>query len=99
LNDTQKDQVYSALAQAQLNTQDPNWIKANVSNPSNPTVLLEAQAQAKEDALAKILTPDQLATYHQQAQAQLDMQKSIMQNFSPSQVKAPAVNPTTAPSP
>jgi len=84
LNDSQKDQVYSALAQEQIDTQDPNWIKANVPNGgTDPMAVMDAQAKAKEDALAKILTPDQLATYHQQAQSQLDMQKAMMQKFSP----------------
>jgi len=82
LSDSQKDQVYSALAQVQSDSTDPNWIKNNVANIStNPLAILDAQAKAKEDALAKILTPDQLATYHQQAQSQLDMQKSMMQKL------------------
>jgi hypothetical protein len=84
LSDSQKDQVYSALAQSQVDTQDPSWIKNNVPNgATDPVAIMEAQAQAKEAALAKILSPDQLATYHQQAQSQLDMQKAIMQKFSP----------------
>jgi hypothetical protein len=83
LSETQKDQVYNALYQAQLDTQDPNWIKNNVgANATNPTAILDAQAKAKEDALAKVLTPDQLATYHQQAQSQLEMQRTMMQKFS-----------------
>ena len=80
LSESQKDQAYNALAQAQLQSQDPKWIKANATM-SDPTSILDAQAKAKEDALSKILTPDQLATYHQQAQSQLDMQKSMMQKF------------------
>jgi len=84
LSDSQKDQAYSALAQVQADMQDPNWIKANMSTrPTDPTAILDAQAKAKEDALAKILTPDQLATYHQQAQGQLDMQKAMMQKLTP----------------
>ena len=95
LTDSQKDQVYSALAQVQLDTQDPTWIKNNVTtSPTNPLAMLDAQAKAKEDALAKILTPDQLATYHQQAQSQLDMQKAMMQKFTlPSAATAPAATP------
>ena len=85
LSDSQKDQVYTALYQVQQNAQDPNWIKNNMTaspgSPANPSAFLDAQAKAKEDALAKILTPDQLATYHQQAQSQLDMQKSMMQKL------------------
>ena len=110
LSDSQKDQVYTALYQVQQNAQDPNWIKNNMTaspgSPANPSAFLDAQAKAKEDALAKILTPDQLATYHQQAQAQLDMQKSMMQNFSNGQVhsvftvtQSPASAPAPAPAP
>jgi hypothetical protein len=84
LNDTQKDQVYSALAQEQIDTQDPNWIKANVPDgATDPVAVMEAQAKAKEDALSKILTPDQLATYHQQAQSQLNMQETMIQKIMP----------------
>ena len=93
LNDSQKDQVVNALYQTQLDTQDPDWIKKNVSNVAgNPMAILDAQAKAKEDALAKILTSDQLATYHQQAQSQLNMQKAMMKSFMP----AAPVTPTPA---
>jgi hypothetical protein len=96
LNDTQKDQVANALYQVQLNSQDPAWIKQNVTvGASNPLAILDAEAKAKEDALAKILTPDQLAAYHQQAQSQLTMQRAMMQKFAP---PAPAA-PTPAPAP
>jgi hypothetical protein len=101
LNDSQKDQVYSALAQVQIDTQDPKWIKNNVTNMStDPAAILDAQAKAKEDALSKILTPDQLAIYHQQAQSQIDMQKAMMQKFSPpagASVAAPAPASPTIP--
>jgi cell division septum initiation protein DivIVA len=84
LSDSQKDQAYSALAQAQLDTQDPNWIKNNIPNASSdPMAVLEAQAKAKEAALANILTPDQMAIYHQQAQSQLAMQQAMMQKIMP----------------
>jgi len=83
LSDSQKDQMYSALAQEQIDTQDPTWIKNNTPNgAADPIAMMDAQAKAKEDALSKILTPDQMATYHQQAQSQLDMQKVIIQNMS-----------------
>jgi len=103
LSDTQKDQVGSALMQVQLDTQDPTWIKNNVTtNSTNPLAILDAQAKAKEDALSKILTPEQLATYHQQAQSQLDAQKAMMQKFMPptpaAPVAAPAPTPATGPS-
>jgi hypothetical protein len=97
LSDSQRDQVGTALYQVQLDTQDPAWIKNNVTtSPTNPLAILDAQAKAKEDALSKILSPDQLATYHQQAQSQLDMQKSMMQKFMPATPAAPA--PAPAPS-
>ena len=82
LSDSQKDQAYTALYQAQMDTQDPNWIKNNV-NPSDPSAIMDAQAAAKDAALAKILTPDQMATYRQQELSQLAMQKSMMQSLSP----------------
>jgi hypothetical protein len=81
LTDSQKDQVDAALYQ--LNTQGANGIKSTSVNPSDPTAFLDGQAQAKEDALAKILTPDQLAVYHQQAQSQLQTQKAMMQKLMP----------------
>jgi len=53
LNDSQKDQVYSALAQVQVDSQDPGWIKNNVPNMStDPAAILDAEAKAKEDALS-----------------------------------------------
>jgi hypothetical protein len=94
LSDTQKDQVANALYQVQLNSQDPAWIKQNVTtSASNPLSILDAQAKAKEDALSKILTPEQLAAYHQQAQSQLDLQKAMMQKFMPATAAAPAPAP------
>jgi hypothetical protein len=97
LSDAQKDQVGSALYQTQMNMQDPAWLKANMpSNPSDPLAIIDAQAKAKEDALAKILTPDQLATYHQQAQSQLALQKSMMQKFMPGAPAAPVPAPATS---
>jgi hypothetical protein len=97
LTDSQKDQVYNALYQVQMNSQDPNWIKNNPVNRSDPTGFLDAQAKAKEDALSKILTPDQLATYHQQAQSQLDTQKAMMQKFMPpTAAGAPVSAPASA---
>jgi hypothetical protein len=88
LSDAQKDQVYSALYQVQTTTTDPNWIKNNSGTGWGPIGMLEAQAKAKEDALAKILTPDQLATYHQQAQSQMELSKSMLQ-MTPTSGSAP----------
>jgi Spy/CpxP family protein refolding chaperone len=72
LNDTQKDQVYAALYQVQMNSQDPDWIKANTGTTTTGTPMsaYDVQNQARQAALAKILTPDQLATYNAQAQSQ-----------------------------
>jgi hypothetical protein len=95
LSDSQKDQVYTALTQVQLQAQDPNWIKSNV-NPADPSAILDAQAKAREDALSKILTPDQLTTYQQQAQSMLSMQKAMLKKFMPA--AASAAPAATAPS-
>jgi len=92
LTETQKDQVFNALSQLQSNAMDPNTYK---NNPPNPATMLEDQAKAKEDALAKILTPEQLAIYHQQAQSELEMQKTMMQKFTPPATATPP--PTPAP--
>jgi hypothetical protein len=82
LSDGQKDQVETALYQVQLNTSDPNWIKNNVGDTSsNPMAIQDAQEKAKEDALSKILTPDQMAAYHQQAESQMQSQHALMQQF------------------
>ena len=98
LSETQKDQVGTALYQVQLDTQNPDWIKNNATTSStNPTAILDAQAKAKEDALSKILSPEQLATYHQQAQSQLDAQKAMMQKFMPPTPAAPVASPTPTP--
>jgi hypothetical protein len=84
LSESQKDQVESALYQVQMDSEDPAWIKKNASNVTgNPIALLDVQEKAKEDALSSILSPDQMATYKQQAQAQLNMQKTMMQKFMP----------------
>jgi hypothetical protein len=94
LSETQKDQVESALYQVQMDSEDPAWIQKNVGNPAtDPTAILDAQEKAKEDALATVLTPDQLATYKQQAQAQLNLQRTMMQKFMP----APASPAPAAP--
>jgi hypothetical protein len=81
LTDTQKDQVYSALAQTQLQSLDPDWIKANI-NANDPSALLDARNKAQDDAMAKILTPDQLVIYQQQQQSDRQMQKAMMKSFS-----------------
>jgi hypothetical protein len=57
---------------------------------------LDAQEKAKEDALASILTPDQMTAYKQQQQSQLDMQKAMMKKFMPA---APTPSPSSPPTP
>jgi hypothetical protein len=100
LTDAQKDQVGNALYQVQLDSQDPEWIKKNTpSSTGGPLQMLDIQAKAKEDALAKILTPDQLATYHQQAQSQLQLQKTMMQKFMPAAASSTPPAPPSAPNP
>jgi hypothetical protein len=97
LSETQKDQVESALYQVQLDTQDPTWVQKNVGSvASNPTAIIDAQEKAKEDALATILTPDQMAAYRQQAQAQLNLQKTMIQKFMPAGMGAAAPAPPAA---
>jgi hypothetical protein len=86
LTDAQKDQVYSVLCQNQMNMQDPNWIKNNANGSTNPMAALN---QAKQDALAKILTPDQLSTYQQQVQ----LQQSQIQSFSGGSGSGPMIMP------
>ncbi len=65
LNDSQKDQVYTALYQTQLAAPDPN----NLITTPNPMAALTAQAQATSTALSKVLNADQMALYQQQNQA------------------------------
>jgi hypothetical protein len=119
LTDAQKDQVYSALYQIQMDNQ--NLAKSQVqvqqlnstggdqatngsasstapsTSPPDPAAYLDKMAQAKEDALAKILTPDQLTIYHQQAQSQLQMQKAMMQKFMPSPGSAGTTSSNSGP--
>ena len=61
LSDSQKEQVASALYQIQMAAPDPTSL---LSNP-NAASLVTAQAQATQDAMAKVLTPDQMALYQQ----------------------------------
>jgi len=61
--DQQKEQVLNALYQVQSSAPDPTTL---IGNP-NAVSTLTSQAQATQAALAKVLTPDQLALYQQQA--------------------------------
>lgn len=84
LSESQKDQVESALYQLRIDSQDPKWIQQHSSStPGDPTAYLDTQEKAKEDALASILTPDQMASYKQQQESQLDMQKAMLKKFMP----------------
>ena len=64
LSDAQKDQAFSALYQVQMAAPDPSSL---MTNPNVGTAIV-TQAQATQDALAKVLTVDQMALYQQQAQ-------------------------------
>jgi hypothetical protein len=65
LSDSQKDQVASALYQVQLTAPDPTSL---MTNP-NAASVMTAQAQATQTALAKVLTPAQMALYQQEGQS------------------------------
>jgi hypothetical protein len=66
LSDSQKDQVFNALYQVQSTAPDATTVMTS----ANPAAAIAAQAQATTDALAKVLTPDQMALYKQQSQNQ-----------------------------
>jgi len=63
LSDSQKDQVFNALYQVQMGAPDPTTMM------TNPMAAVTAQSQATQAALAKVLTPDQMALYQQAAAA------------------------------
>jgi len=65
LNDSQKEQVYNSIYQAQVTAPDPLSLMGN----PNAASVVSSQAQATQDAMAKVLTPDQMALYQQEAQA------------------------------
>jgi Spy/CpxP family protein refolding chaperone len=65
LSDSQRDQVSQALYQVQASAPDPESLMAN----PNAAAVVAAQAQATQDALAKVLTPDQMALYQQMGQS------------------------------
>ncbi|MEJ0000401.1 MAG: hypothetical protein WDO13_15335 [Verrucomicrobiota bacterium] len=64
LSDSEKDQVYSALYQVQSGAADPTTL---ITNP-NAVQVITQQAQATQDALSKVLSPDQMALYTQSMQ-------------------------------
>lgn len=63
LSDSQKDQVYTQLYQIQMAAPDPTSL---MTNPNAASVITR-QAQVTQDALAKVLTPDQMTLYQQEA--------------------------------
>ena len=65
LTDAQKDQVYNSIYQAQLTAPDPTSL---MGNPNAASVMM-AQAKATQDAMTKVLTPDQMTLFQQEAQA------------------------------
>jgi len=85
LSDPQRDQVDKALYQIDLDLTDPAKLQALAAGASDPTAILEAQAEAKETALAQILTPAQQTQYHELLQSQLEMQKALLQKLIPAQ--------------
>jgi hypothetical protein len=66
LTDTQKEAAMDALYQVQMAAPDPSSL---VTDP-NALAALGTQAQSTQAALAKVLNPDQMTLYQQQAQAQ-----------------------------
>jgi hypothetical protein len=68
LSDSQKDQVVQALYQVQASAPDPISLMGN----PNAASIMAAQAQATQDALAKVLTPVQQALYLREGQVMQD---------------------------
>jgi hypothetical protein len=64
LTDAQKDQISSALYETQMSSPDPMTL---MGNPNAATIMAQ-QAKAAQDALTKVLTPDQQTVYQQAAQ-------------------------------
>ena len=65
LTDQQKDQMSQQLYQAQMQTPDPTTL---ITNPNAPSIITK-QAQATDQALAKVLSPQQMDLYQQAGQA------------------------------
>ena len=81
LTDAQKDQVYSALYQLQIS---PSTGPGH--SLSDEEAYLDSQAQAKQEALTKILNPNQLSIYTKQVQNQLQLDKAeVEKSFQQSQ--------------
>ena len=66
LSDAQKQQAMDALYQVQMSSPDPT----SLMSAPDPMGAISTQAQSTEAALAKVLTPGQMALYQQEAQQQ-----------------------------
>jgi hypothetical protein len=66
LSDSQKEAAMQALYQVQMDSPDPQSLMGD----PNPMAAITTQAQATQGVLAKVLTPDQMTLYQQEAQAQ-----------------------------
>jgi hypothetical protein len=87
LNEEQKDQFFNAIYQAEQTLQDPEWTKKNRTGDSkDPLSHLKLRQQAKKEAAAKVLTPEQLDTYSKQLQSEYEMQKAMIE-FMPAAAK------------
>jgi len=64
LSDSQKQQAMDALYQVQMQAPDPTSL---ITSP-DPMGALTAQAQSTQAVLSKVLTPDQMTLYSQEAQ-------------------------------
>jgi hypothetical protein len=73
LSDSQKQAAMDAIYQVQLNAPDPTSL---ITDP-NPMAAITGQAQATQAVLNKVLSPDQMALYQQEAQAQAQAMASF----------------------
>jgi len=64
LTDAQKEQAMDALYQVQMSAPDPQ----SLMTVPDPMSAITAQAQSTQAVLAKVLTPDQMSLYQQEAQ-------------------------------
>ena len=64
LTESQKEQAMDALYQVQMAAPDPT----SLAGAPDPLGAISTQAQSTQAALAKVLTPDQMTLYQQQAQ-------------------------------
>ena len=64
LTDSQKQAAMDAIYQVQMNAPDP----ASLITDPNPMAAISGQAQSTQAVLTKVLSPDQMALYQQEAQ-------------------------------